>query len=107
MATTQEQKDIIEIKGEIGRIRHHQDLQKQVNETTTKLLIEIKNSLKGSDMNGNSGLVDDVKGMKTKQEQHDDLLTTHKVYFRFIGFIVTTISIALVTLMLKIFTKTE
>ena len=66
MATTQEQKDIIEIKGEIGRIRHHQDLQKQVNETNTKLLTDIKNALVGSELNGNKGLVNKVEAIEKK-----------------------------------------
>jgi len=105
MATTQEQKDIIEIKGEIGRIRHHQDLQKEVNDTNTKLLRDIKNALTGSDMNGNIGLVNKVKAIDDKQEIHDELLSNHKVYFRFIGVVITAVITLVVGLIIKLSIK--
>jgi len=105
MATTQEQKDIIEIKGEIGRIRHHQDLQKQVNDTNTRLLTDIKNALVGSDVNGNIGLVNKVRSIDEKQEIHDELLSNHKVYFRFIGVVISAVIALVVGLIIKISVK--
>ena len=80
MATTQEQKDIIEIKGEIGRIRHHQDLQKQVNETNTKLLTDIKNALVGSELNGNKGLVNKVEAIEKKIDLQEETLSSQIIF---------------------------
>ena len=105
MATTQEQKDIIEIKGEIGRIRHHQDLQKQVNDTNTKLLTDIKNALVGSDVNGNKGLVNKVESIEKKQDIHDELLSNHKLYFKQMGLLISAVIAIVVGLIIRISTK--
>ena len=105
MATTQEQKDIIEIKGEIGRIRHHQDLQKQVNDTNTRLLTDIKNALTGSDMNGNKGLVNKIDSIEKKQEVHDELLSDHRLYFKQIGVAISAVIALVVGLIIKISIK--
>ena len=43
------------IKAEIERIRHHQDLQKKQTEENNKILMDVKNALVGSEMNGNIG----------------------------------------------------
>ena len=105
MATTQEQKDIIEIKGEIGRIRHHQDLQKQVNETNTKLLTDIKNALVGSDLNGNKGLVNKVDAIEKKIDLQEETLSSHRLYFKQIGVIISTVIAIVVGLIIRISTK--
>jgi hypothetical protein len=81
-APTQEQKDIIEIKGEIERIRHHQELQKKSNETFTTILIEIKNAIKGSDMNGNVGIVDDLREVKKKVDLLENFHLEVEIYVR-------------------------
>ena len=104
-APTQEQKDIIEIKGEVGRIRHHQDLQKQINETHTKLLIEIKNSLKGSDMNGNKGLVDEVQDVKNKVDHLEDFNSEIKVYVKQGKFMFGVFAGLMVGIIIKLFVK--
>jgi len=105
MATTQEQKDIIEIKGEIGRIRHHQDLQKQVNDTNTKLLTDIKNALVGSDVNGNKGLVNKVESIEKKQDIHEELLSNHKLYFKQMGLLISAVIAIVVGLIIKLSIK--
>jgi len=105
MATTQEQKDIIEIKGEIGRIRHHQDLQKQVNATNTQLLTDIKNALVGSDLNGNVGLVNKVQSIEQKQDVHEELLSNHKLYFKQVGILISAVIALVVGLIIKISVK--
>ena len=104
-APTQEQKDIIEIKGEVGRIRHHQDLQKQINETHTKLLIEIKNSLKGSDMNGNKGIVDEIHEVKKKVDLLEEFHGEVKVYVRQGKWFVACLTTLVIGIVIKIFTK--
>ena len=43
------------IKAEIERIRHHQDLQKKQTEENNKILMDDKNTLVGSETNGNIG----------------------------------------------------
>ena len=105
MATTQEQKDIIEIKGEIGRIRHHQDLQKQVNDTNTRLLTDIKNALVGSDVNGNKGLVNKVESIEKKQDIHEELLSNHKLYFKQMGLLISAVIAIVVGLIIKLSIK--
>lgn len=49
--------DIVEIKGEIGRIKNHLDLIKQSNERQSKSLTNIENTLIGNNLNGNRGIV--------------------------------------------------
>ena len=49
--------DIVEIKGEIGRIRHHLDLIKASNERQSESLSKIENTLIGNNYNGNKGIV--------------------------------------------------
>ena len=105
MATTQEQKDVIEIKGEIGRIRHHQDLQKQVNETNTKLLTDIKNALVGSELNGNKGLVNKVEAIEKKQDLQEETLSSHRLYFKQIGVIISAVIAIVVGLIIRISIK--
>lgn len=105
MATTQEQKDIIEIKGEIGRIRHHQDLQKQVNETNTKLLTDIKNALVGSDLNGNKGLVNKVEAIEKKIDLQEETLSSHRLYFKQMGVVISAVIAIVVGLIIRISTK--
>lgn len=105
MATTQEQKDIIEIKGEIGRIRHHQDLQKQVNETNTKLLTDIKNALVGSELNGNKGLVNKVEAIEKKLDLQEETLSSHRLYFKQMGVVISAVIAIVVGLIIRISTK--
>ncbi len=49
--------DIVEIKGEIGRIRNHLDLIKSSNERQSESLSKIENTLIGNNYNGNKGIV--------------------------------------------------
>lgn len=105
MVTTQEQKDIIEIKGEIGRIRHHQDLQKQVNETNTKLLTDIKNALVGSELNGNKGLVNKVETIEKKLDLQEETLSNHRLYFKQMGLLISAVIAIVVGLIIRISIK--
>lgn len=105
MATTQEQKDIIEIKGEIGHIRHHQDLQKQVNETNTKLLTDIKNALVGSDLNGNKGLVNKVEAVEKKLDLQEETLSNHRLYFKQMGLLISAVIAIVVGLIIRLSIK--
>ena len=49
--------DIVEIKGEIGRIKSHLDLIKKSNELQRESLLKIENTLIGNNLNGNRGIV--------------------------------------------------
>lgn len=49
--------DIIEIKGEIGRIKNHLDLIKKSNELQSISLSKIENTLIGNNLNGNKGII--------------------------------------------------
>jgi len=105
MAVTQEQKDILEIKGDIGKIRHHQELQKKVNETNAEILIDIKNALVGSNLNGNIGLVNKVQSIEKKQDIHEELLSNHKLYFKQVGILISAVIALVVGLIIKISVK--
>ena len=49
--------DIVEIKGEIGRIKNHLDLIKSSNERQSESLSKIENTLIGNNFNCNKGIV--------------------------------------------------
>lgn len=49
--------DIVEIKGEIGRIRQHLDLIKEDSKEQSIILTNIENTLVGNSLNGNKGVV--------------------------------------------------
>lgn len=57
MAQTQEQKDIIEIKHEVGRLRNHFEVYKIDLSDVKDTLKEIKMLLGGSALNGNKGFI--------------------------------------------------
>jgi len=65
---TQEQKDIIEIKHEIGRLRHHSELYKVDMSDVKDSLKEIRILLGGSALNGNKGF---IVLMETIEEKTD------------------------------------
>lgn len=49
--------DIVEIKGEIGRIKNHLDFIKKSGERHGESLSKIENTLIGNNFNGNKGIV--------------------------------------------------
>ena len=49
--------DIVEIKGEIGRIKNHLDFIKKSGEKQGESLSKIENTLIGNNFNGNKGIV--------------------------------------------------
>jgi hypothetical protein len=103
MTTTKEEKDIVEIKGEVGRIRHHLDIQKTTNEEFANSLVRIENALIGSIMNGNNGLVQEFKDLKTVVKNQNDKLIQYGVYFVLIGSVASITLAGLVTVLIKLF----
>lgn len=104
MTPTQEQKDIIEIKNEIGRIRHHFDLQKIANENVDSSLIRIENALIGSKMNGNKGIVTKIDEIEERVDDLDDFKKEATVYVRQSKFVIGAIVLALIALLFKAYT---
>lgn len=70
MALTQEQKDIIEIKHEVGRLRSHFETYKTDVIDIKDSLKEVKILLGGSALNGNKGF---IKLMEAVEEKVDFL----------------------------------
>jgi len=108
--STKEQNDVIEIKGEIGRIRNHLDIFKKTNEETTKTLNEtsksvnrIETALIGSHLNGNVGLVSDFADLQKIVEEQKEKLIVHRVYFAILGFIASTSFTGLIAICVKLF----
>lgn len=82
--------DAIIIKGKIERIEHHQKLHKDdLSEVAMRQLEQgealkrIEHALTGNPMNGNKGLVDEIKEIQKLK----DTALVHKVYFGLIGIV--------------------
>lgn len=93
--------DLAKLTAEIERIRHHQDLQKKVNEENTKTLNDIKNALVGSDLNGNKGVVKQLTEIDNRVEDLEEFKGEVNVYVRQAKFIIG----AMVVILLGIFAK--
>jgi len=84
--------DTIFIKAKIDRIEQHQNLLKSDNkEILSRQLLQgealkrIEHALKGSEMNGNVGIVEDLKAANEDIDNIKDTCLKHKIYFGFIG----------------------
>jgi len=104
MTQTKEEKDIVEIKGEVGRIRHHLDIQKTTNEEFANSLIRIESALIGNIMNGNSGLVQEFKDLKEVVKNQNDKMIKYEVYFVIIGTVASISFSGLIAVLIKLFT---
>lgn len=93
--------DLAKLTAEIERIRHHQDLQKKVNEENTKTLYDIKNALVGSDLNGNKGVVKQLTEIDNRVEDLEEFKGEVNVYVRQAKFVIG----AMVVILLGIFAK--
>ena len=65
---TQEQKDIIEIKHEVGRLRHHFETYKTDVTDIKDSIKEVKLLLGGSALNGNKGFIHLMQQVSDKVE---------------------------------------
>jgi len=93
--------DLAKVTEEIERIRHHQDLQKKVNEENTKTLNDIKNALVGSDLNGNKGVVKQLTEIDNRVEDLEEFKSEVNIYVRQAKFVIG----AMVVILLGIFAK--
>jgi len=103
MPASKEEKDIVEIKGEIGRIRHHLELFKKSNEDLAKSQVRIENALVGNIMNGNKGMVDEVADLKLIVKAQNDKLIQYGVYFVILGAVATCCLVSTVGVLFKLF----
>ena len=93
--------ELAKVTEEIERIRHHQDLQKKVNEENTKTLNDIKNALVGSDLNGNKGVVKQLTEIDNRVEDLEEFKGEVNIYVRQAKFVIG----AMVVILLGIFAK--
>jgi len=94
---------IDKVTAEIERIRHHQDLQKKVNDENTKILNDIKNALVGSDLNGNKGVVKQLNEIDARVEDLEDFKGEISVYVRQFKFVIGTVIVILLGIFAKLF----
>lgn len=95
--------ELAKVTAEIERIRHHQDLQKKVNEDNTQILNDIKNALVGSDLNGNKGVVKQLTDIDTRVEDLEDFKGEINVYVKQFNFVVGAVVIILLGIFAKLF----
>ena len=93
--------DLAKVTAEIERIRHHQDLQKIVNEENSKILNDIKNALVGSDLNGNKGVIKQLTEIDNRVEDLEEFKGEVNIYVRQAKFVIG----AMVVILLGIFAK--
>lgn len=93
--------ELAKVTAEIERIRHHQDLQKKVNEDNSKILNDIKNALVGSDLNGNKGVVKQLIEIDNRVEDLEEFKGEVNIYVRQAKFVIG----AMVVILLGIFAK--
>ena len=93
--------DLAKLTAELERIRHHQDLQKKVNEENSKTLNDIKNALVGSDLNGNKGVVKQLTEIDNRVDDLEEFKGEVNVYVRQAKFVIG----AMVVILLGIFAK--
>ena len=93
--------ELAKVTAEIERIRHHQDLQKIVNEDNSKILNDIKNALVGSDLNGNKGVVKQLTEIDNRVEDLEEFKGEVNIYVRQAKFVIG----AMVVILLGIFAK--
>jgi len=103
MPASKEEKDIVEIKGEIGRIRHHLDIFKKSNDEFASSLTRIENALVGNIMNGNKGMVKEVADLKAIVQNQNDKLIQYGVYFVILGTVATFCLGATIGVLFKLF----
>jgi len=103
--STKEEKDIVEIKAEIEKIRHHLDLFKKAQSDTASSLVRIENALIGNPMNGNQGLVSEFKAIETEVKKQSEKLIEYRVYFAILGVIASVSFSGMVALCVKLFTS--
>ena len=82
--------------------RHYKDLKDKVDDVSSDIT-DIKNAVIGSSMNGNNGMVTDIK--RLKQEVFDLQLQCikHELYFKQMAIALTLIGAGLVSALIKLF----
>jgi len=70
---------------------------------TSKDVTDIKNAIIGNPMNGDTGLVHEVRKVTLKQDLQEDILIEHKVYFKLIGVVLFLSVGALISVIAKVF----
>jgi hypothetical protein len=95
--------ELSKVTAEIERIRHHQDLQKKVNEENSKILLEIKTALVGSEMNNHKGVVSQLKEIDDRVEDLEDFKGEVSVYVRQAKFVIGAMVVILIGIFAKLF----
>jgi hypothetical protein len=94
-----------EILGKIERIDQHLRILKDNDEEKTLLLLSIKASLVGSEMNGNKGIVQDIRDTKTDVKELEKTVHEHSIFVKQAKWIVALLISALVGIGFKLLEK--
>lgn len=78
---------------------------REISKKTSEDVTDIKNAIIGNSMNGDYGIVHSVKDIKEKQDSQEDILLTHKLYFKQIGVFIGAIVAVIVGLIIRVFSK--
>lgn len=84
--------------------RHLSELKEDVK-TMSDDVTDIKNAIIGNSLNGETGLVKMVVDIKKKQDLDDEILNTHKIYFKQIAWFVGVVVAVLIGVVVKLLGK--
>jgi hypothetical protein len=96
--------DLKLLSAEVERIRHHMDLDKKYRVEDRAILIDIKNVLVGNDFN-KGGMVKEVKDIKDELDELHSFKQEVNVYLRQAKFVIGGLVLAIIGIILKVFTK--
>lgn len=94
-----------EILGKIDRIDQHLRILKDNDEEKTLLLLSIKASLVGSEMNGNKGIVQDMRETKNDVKDLEKIVQEHSIFVKQAKWIVAVVVSALIGIGFKLLEK--
>ncbi len=89
----------------LDKIEEHLRLLKKSDDDKTLLLLSIKNSLVGSDLNGNKGLVSTVDDLDKRVEKLEEQGSEIHIFIKQAKWVVALIITALISLIFKIIEK--
>jgi len=109
--TTEDRVLILEYNDE-RREKHYEELSKDVKSLMT-FTTDIRQAVMGTESNKDMGITHEIKQLKTEIKEIKTLLESHKtkitqftVYFALLGFISSALTLAIITMIIKIFSKT-
>jgi hypothetical protein len=84
--------------------RHLKEV-REIGNKTYNDVSDIKNAIIGSSMNGDYGLIHSVKDIRKKQDEQEEVLINHRLYFKQMGVVITAVMAIIVGLIIRISSK--